>query len=142
MNKFKLLLSAVFLPMLLVSTAGVLFASPLDIIYDAPGNFWGKYDGSPTASDHITHAQFQFEQGIRFEHMKWVEAYVSFDWWQQTGVSTYNYWAYGVKNTTWFKPFVVGVEQENYVFNNPAVTDNTAFVGFISTNIDWNFKGR
>ena len=139
MNKFKLLLGVLLLYSLI--PVGVV-ASPLDFIYDAPGNFWGKYDGSPTASDHITHVQFQFEQGLRFEHATWLEPYVSFNLWQQTGVSTYNYWSYGAKNITWFKPFIIGVEQENYVFNTPAVTDKTAFVGFISTYIDWNWKGH
>jgi hypothetical protein len=134
MNKFKLLLTAA-LPLLLV---GVALASPLDLIYDAPGNFWGKIDGSPTngAADHV---QFEAQQGIRFEHLTWLTWYTGMNWWEQVGTSRSNFWSYGVKNTTWIPNLTLGIEEQNYVYSNPVIVNN-ALVGYVALNLDWNLK--
>jgi hypothetical protein len=113
-------------------------ASPLDVIYDAPGSLWGKVDGSPTngAADHV---QFNAEQGIRFEHVTWLTWYASMNWWEDVGTSKSNYWAYGVKNTTWIPNLTLGIEEENYIFSNPVIVNN-ALVGYVALNLDWNLK--
>lgn len=129
-----------WIAILLILSSGSVWASPLDIIYDAPGSFWGRADASPDSSSDLTHTQFQIEQGFRLDHMKWLTWYGAFNWWQQVSVSKSGYWAAGVKNTTWIPHFTIGVEEEGYVISQPPTTDNHILVGYISASLDWNLK--
>jgi hypothetical protein len=136
--KFKLLFPVVAFSVLLVFPIGVSFASPLDLIYDAPGSLWAKADASVNSSD-ANHVQFEALQGVRFDHLTWLTWYVSMNWWEQIGISKTNYWAYGVKNDTFIPHLTFGLEEENYVFSTQPAPIN-ALVGYASCNFDWNLK--
>jgi hypothetical protein len=128
----------VLIALAFILCASLLHASPLDLIYDAPGEFWGKLDSSANNSD-ANHAQFNIEQGIRFVHLKWLTWYVGMTGWEQVGITRSNYWAYGVKNTTWISHCTFGMEEQNYVFSTPPAATN-ALVGYAALNLDWNVK--
>ena len=126
--------------LLALSITAPVLASPLDLIYDAPGNFWGRVDASPTSSDNVTHTQFNIEQGWRFKHVQWLTFYGAFTWWQQVAVAKSGYWSAGVKNTTWIPHFIIGIEEEQYVISEPSVAATNIVVGYVSTSYDWNLK--
>lgn len=130
------------LAILLLSVSST-YAGPLDLIYDAPGSFWGRVDASPNSSTDLTHTQFQLEQGFRFEHLTWLTWYGAFTWWQQVDVSQSGYWSAGVKNTTWIPHITIGIEEQGYVISEPTpVVDSTIIVGYISASLDWNLMRK
>ena len=142
--KFKLLLvSLVFLPILLAAPAGVSFAGPLDIL-DAPGSVWGRIDEGywpSTGGNGVSHIQFEAEQGIRFIKAPWIEPYVSFSKWQETGITDTNWFAAGVKNNTWLPPFTFGLEYQDYIWSSYQPSGNQLYVAYISVFKDWNLFG-
>lgn len=132
------------LGLLLLLVAGPVFAGPLDIVYDLPGSFWGRANASPETTPSVFSASFQAEQGIRFEHMKWVTFYANFTYWETASVAESNYYSYGIKNTTWLAPFTIGFERQNYIWSNPMPDQvgqpDHLWVGYISIYKDWNLK--
>ena len=124
---------------ILLLVASSAYAGPLDIFYDAPGSFWGRIDASPDADNNVTHTQFNVEQGLRFEHLKWLTWYGAFTWWQDVSVAKNGYAAAGVKNTTWIPHFTVGIEEEWVIISEPPASTNQHYVvGYISASVDWN----
>lgn len=127
--------------LLLLLGSSAAYASPLDLIYDAPGELWGRADASPDATGGLTHTQGNIEQGFRFQNMLFLTFYGGFTWWSQVGVSKSGYWSAGVKNTTLLRHWTIGIEEEGYVVSQPAQpADQHIIVGYISTSYDWNLK--
>lgn len=127
--------------LLLLLSSGAAYASPLDLIYDAPGSVWGRVDASINPWGDLTHTQANIEQGIRFQNMLWITFYGGFTWWDQLGVSKSGYWSAGVKNTTLMRHLTIGIEEEDYVISVPSQpVDQHLVVGYISYSTDWNLK--
>lgn len=117
-------------------------AGPLDLIFDAPGNVWGRVDGSVDPAGQLTHTQANIEQGIRFYDVRWLTFYGGFTWWQEVNSSKVGYWQAGVKNTTWIPNWIVGIEEEDYVVQSPALASGGQhyIVAYVSTSYDWNLR--
>lgn len=131
-----------FLLATLLLSAVSAHASPLDLIYDLPGSFWGRIDTSPSTEEHLTHVQFQVEQGLRFQHVKWLTFYASYTGYQQqqdSFTAKSNYYSYGVKNTTWIPHLTLGVEEQNYIMST-SVLEYHELVAYASAYFDWNLK--
>jgi hypothetical protein len=137
-NMKKLLIAA----LLLASTVPA-YAGPLDLIFDAPGNFWGRVEGSVNPWGNNNHTQAMVEQGIRFDHLTWLTFYGGFTWWQDVETSRIGYWQAGVKNTTWVPNWIFGIEEEDYVVQQPVLANQTGqhfVVAYVSASYDWNLR--
>lgn len=137
-NKMKRL----FLALSLLLVAGSVYAGPLDLIFDAPGNFWGRADDSVAPLDSLIHTQASVEQGIRFYDMRWITFYGGFTWWQEVNTAEVGYWQAGIKNTTWIPNWNIGIEEQDYIVQTPTLASGGQhyIVAYVSTNYSWNLR--
>ena len=121
---------------------GTAYAGPLDLIFDAPGNVCGRIDNSIEPYGQLTHTQASIEQGIRFYNVRWLTFYGGFTWWQEVNSSEVGYWQAGVKNTTWVPNWIFGIEEEDYVVQNPVLANGGQhfIVAYVSASYDWNLR--
>lgn len=126
----------------LLVVAGAAYAGPLDLIFDAPGNLWGRVDSSVAPYGQLTHTQANIEQGIRFYDVRWLTFYGGFTWWQEVSSSKVGYWQAGIKNTTWVPNWIFGIEEEDYVVADPALASGGQHyvVAYVSTSYSWNLR--
>jgi len=136
-NKMKRLL----LTLSLLLVAGSVYAGPLDLIFDAPGDVWGRFDASVNPSNY-NHAQGNIEQGIRFDHLTWLTFYGGFTYWQEFSTAKVGYWQAGVKNTTWLENWIFGIEEQDYVIADPVLPQGEQHfvVAYVSTSYSWNLR--
>ena len=127
--------------LLLLLVTGSAYAGPLDVIFDAPGSVWGRFDTSISPSDY-THTQGNIEQGVRFDHLTWLTWYGGFTWWQEVNTAKVGYWQVGVKNTTWIPNWIFGVEEQSYVIAEPILPNGGQHfvVAYVSASYDWNLR--
>lgn len=132
----------IFLALSLLLVTGSVYAGPLDLIFDAPGNVWGRVDSSVAPWGQLTHTQGNIEQGIRFYDARWITFYGGFTYWQEVNSSKVGYWQGGLKNTTWISNWIVGIEEEDYVIQNPSLASGGQHyvVAYVSTSYSWNLR--
>lgn len=131
-----------FLALALLLVAGSVYAGPLDLIFDAPGSLWGRADSSVDPFNQLTHTEASLEQGIRFYNVRWLTFYGGFTWWAENSSEKVGYWQAGVKNTTWIPHWILGIEEQDYVIQQPTFSTGGQhyIVAYVSTSYDWNLR--